>query len=74
MSGLAVVGEMDVAAALGTVIGEDAALRVARGSATVCDVVLVAMSLGIDSVQAVVDYADAALGLVSRSGESDRCA
>ncbi|WP_269814812.1 hypothetical protein [Nocardia aurea] len=39
-----------------------------------CDVVLVAMSLGIDSVQAVVDYADAALGLVSRSGESDRCA
>lgn len=48
--------------ALGAVIGEDAALRVMNGGATVCDVILASWALGVDSVQAVADYAAAALG------------
>ena len=73
VSELLVTGGMDATEALGVMIGQDAALRVTGGSATVCDVVLASIVLGIDSVEAVVEYADAALGL-SRGVGRGRCA
>ncbi|WP_156371275.1 hypothetical protein [Nocardia arizonensis] len=52
---------MGVSSALGATIGEDAAHRILCGGATVCDIVLASFALGVDSVQAVVDYAEVTL-------------
>ncbi|MEV0294512.1 hypothetical protein [Nocardia sp. NPDC050710] len=74
MSELVTVRGIDVAAALGAAIGEDAAQRVLHGGATVCDVVLASWALGVDSVQAVVEYAEAAFGAAIPGAADSRCA
>ncbi|QLY30846.1 hypothetical protein [Nocardia huaxiensis] len=54
---------LSATAALGSVIGDEVAARVMQGGATLCDVILTSWAMGVDSVQAVVDYADAVRGL-----------
>ncbi|TQM29847.1 hypothetical protein [Nocardia bhagyanarayanae] len=69
------VRNVGAAAALGAAIGEDAASRVLHGTATVCDIVLASLALDVDSVQAVVEYAEAvAIGAVSQGEAGSRCA
>ncbi|MFI9506989.1 hypothetical protein [Nocardia sp. NPDC052566] len=61
------------AAMLGTAMGEEAALRVVQGKATLCDVVLAAWSMEVDPVEAVLQYAEAAAGIADVDA-SERCA
>ncbi|MFC3963523.1 hypothetical protein [Nocardia jiangsuensis] len=63
-----------VVVTLGTAIGEEAAYRIQQGAGTLCDVVLASWVVGVDSVQAVVDYADIVLGTVIPNGNDSRCA
>ncbi len=62
------------AAALGAAIGDDAAHRVLHGTATLCDVVLASWVLGVDTVQAVVEYAEVAIGSAVKGVPGSRCA
>lgn len=59
--------------ALEAAIGEDAADRIRHGAATLCDVVLTSWVIGIDSTEAVVEYATAVLESTLEEGNS-RCA
>lgn len=58
----AAIRDSGVSSVLGESIGKAAAHRVLHGGATICDVVLASWALGVDSVQAVVDYAEVAVG------------
>jgi hypothetical protein len=70
----------DAAVMLGATIGGDVALRVVQGSGTLCDVVLAAWVLGVEPVDAVLQYAAAAAGVVIEDlavvdgGADPRCA
>ncbi|WP_431954144.1 hypothetical protein [Nocardia lijiangensis] len=61
-------------AALGAAIGDDAAHRVLHGTATLCDVVLASWVMGVDTVQAVVEYAEVAIGSAVKGVTGSRCA
>lgn len=60
-------------AALEAAIGVDVADRVLHGSATLCDVVMTSWAMDIDPIQAVVQYAEAALR-PTLEVSSSRCA
>ncbi|MBL1072968.1 hypothetical protein JK358_01005 [Nocardia sp. 2] len=60
-------------------IGDDAAFRLLHGRGTLCDVVLASRALGVDTVQAVLEYAQAILGggvdgTVGEGEAGSRCA
>ncbi|MGN2635324.1 hypothetical protein ACWEKT_03240 [Nocardia takedensis] len=71
---LAAIRGTGIASALGVNVGEDVARRILRGGATVCDVVLASFVLGVDSVQAVVDYAEVVTKTASAEEADFRCA
>ncbi|MBH0778746.1 hypothetical protein [Nocardia bovistercoris] len=60
--GQAAIRDTGVALVLGDSIGKAAERRLLHGGATICDIVLASWALGVDSVQAVVDYAEVAVG------------
>ncbi|MET8774005.1 hypothetical protein ABZV58_03155 [Nocardia sp. NPDC004654] len=62
------------ASALGAAIGDEAAQRVLLGTATLCDVVLASWAMGVDTAQAVVEYAEVALESAVKSVTGSRCA
>ncbi|MFD6155163.1 hypothetical protein ACFWF7_16220 [Nocardia sp. NPDC060256] len=67
------------AGTLGIAIGADVALRVVQGSGTLCDVVRAAWAMGVDPIEAVLQYAEAATGvivddMVVVDGADPRCA
>ncbi|WP_141717660.1 hypothetical protein [Nocardia altamirensis] len=70
----------DAAVMLGATIGGDVALRVVQGSGTLCDVVLAAWALGVEPIEAVLQYATAATGVIFENlavvdgGADPRCA
>lgn len=91
MKGMPVVEQIDsvrpfaagrgnnAAVMLGMAIGNEVALRVVRGQGTLCDVVLAAWTMGVDPIDAVLQYAEAATGVVVEDavvvdGADPRCA
>ncbi|KAA8890287.1 hypothetical protein F3087_02980 [Nocardia colli] len=69
----------NAAVTLGTAIGDEVALRVVQGNGTLCDVVVAAWAMGVDPIEAVLQYAEAATGvivddLVVVDGADPRCA
>ncbi|MFC9440602.1 hypothetical protein [Nocardia sp. NPDC057030] len=69
----------NAAVTLGTAIGDEVALRVVQGNGTLCDVVVTAWAMGVDPVEAVLQYAEAATGvivddMVVVDGADPRCA
>ncbi|CAM4519777.1 hypothetical protein NONI108955_41425 [Nocardia ninae] len=93
MKGITVVDQIDsvrpfaagrgnnAAVTLGTAIGDEVARRVVQGKGTLCDVVLAAWVMGVDPVEAVLQYAEAATGVivddtvvVADGGADPRCA
>lgn len=69
----------NAAVTLGTAIGDEVALRVVQGNGTLCDVVVAAWAMGVDPVEAVLQYAEAAIGvivddMVVVDGADPRCA
>ncbi|WP_146251126.1 hypothetical protein [Nocardia tenerifensis] len=70
----------NVAVMLGAAVGDDVALRVVQGKGTLCDVVLAARVMGVDPVEAVLQYAEAATGVIVDAavvvdgGADPRCA
>lgn len=71
---LVAVRGMGAAAALGVAIGDDAAQRILHGTATLCDVVLTSWAMGVDTVQAVVEYAEVAIESAVKGAAGSRCA
>ncbi|WP_431968289.1 hypothetical protein [Nocardia sp. bgisy134] len=71
---LAVGRGAGAAAALGAAIGDDAAHRILHGTATLCDVVLASWVMGVDTVQAVVEYAEVAIESAVKGVTGSRCA
>lgn len=91
MKGMPVVEQIDsvrpfaagrgnnAAVMLGMAIGDEVALRVVGGAGTLSDVVLAAWAMGVDPVEAVLQYAEAATGAIVDDtvvvdGADPRCA
>ncbi|GAA5102735.1 hypothetical protein GCM10023319_69720 [Nocardia iowensis] len=92
MKGITVVDQIDsvrpfaagrgtnAAVTLGTAIGDEVALRVVQGIGTLCDVVLAAWVMGVEPIEAVLQYAEASIGVavddtvVVDGGADPRCA
>ncbi|WP_378734727.1 hypothetical protein [Nocardia brasiliensis] len=55
---------INAAVTLGTAIGDEVALRVVQGIGTLCDVVLAAWVMGVEPIEAVLQYAEASIGVV----------
>lgn len=69
----------NAAVTLGTAIGDEVALRVMQGNGTLCDVVVAAWAMGVDPIEAVLQYAEAATGVIVDDlmvvdGADPRCA